>query len=138
MSCDCLWKLNRWVGVDADFGGYHGKAGAVYWHSPSPVNYMQDFDVQTYLFGPRFSYRANKITPFVRVLFGKVVFDALPVENVSKSYFGLALGGGCDISIVRHLAVRVIQADYLKADYPGTFQSSPNNLKLSTGAVVRF
>ena len=65
----------------------------------------------------------------------------------SLSLSGLAglAGGGVDVKIKRHIAVRVIQADWLYYHFPGTpdlnagdsFNES-NNLRFSSGVVYRF
>jgi opacity protein-like surface antigen len=135
------WNLNatgnltRWLGVDADFGGYHGNANALYWHSPTPVNYLQDFDIHSYMFGPRLSYRTNKFTPFAHLLIGGVSIGSIPVENSSQKSFGWAVGGGCDIRVANRFAIRAIQADFIKSSLT---YNGENNLRLSTGVVVRF
>ena len=47
----------------------------------------------------------------------------------------MALGGGIDTSIIHGLHWRVIQGDYLMTQFGN---HSQNNLRLSTGIVIRF
>ncbi len=129
-------NLNRWVGIDADFGGYYGNATAFYWRSLFPGYFEQDFSIRTYLFGPRLSYRGHhRLTPFFHALFGKVLLARAPVTNAPQSSFGMALGGGLDVNMARHVAIRAIQADYAKSSLS---YRKENNLRLSTGLVFRF
>jgi hypothetical protein len=129
-------NLNRWIGAEADFGGYYGTANALYWHAPSGGYFVQDIDIRSYLFGPRLSYRGDRrFTPFTHALFGEVVLARTPVGNTSQPSFGLALGGGLDVDLVRRVAIRAIQADYVSSSL--TYRGE-NNLRLSVGVVLRF
>ncbi len=128
-------NLIRWVGIEADFGGYYGKAAATYSHY-FVVNYARDFNVGTYLFGPRFSYRGDgRSTLFFHALFGMVVLARLPIANSSRSSFCQAYGGGLDINLAKHMAIRVMQADYVRSSLSSKGES---NFRLSTGLVIRF
>jgi hypothetical protein len=128
-------NLNRWVGIDADFGGYYGKAAATY-SQPFVVSYARDFSIGTYLFGPRFSYRGNRrLTLFSHALLGMVVLARLPIFNTSKSSFCQAYGGGLDINLAKHVAIRAMQADYVRSSLSS---KGENNFRLSTGLVFRF
>ena len=128
-------NLNRWVRIDADFGGYYGNAVAVNTHYVS-YSYARDFNIGTYLFGPRFSYRGNRrLTPFFHALFGVIVLAQLPNAHASKSSFCQAYGGGLDINLAKHVAIRAIQADYVRSSLSTIGE---NNFRLSTGLVIRF
>jgi opacity protein-like surface antigen len=48
--------------------------------------------------------------------------------------FAMAVGGGLDYKIIRPIAAR-FQADYIQTRFFGTNQ---NNIRLSTGIVLRF
>jgi len=53
---------------------------------------------------------------------------------------GLALqiGGGADLNLSRHFAVRLFQADWLRTQFPNGTTNVQNNLQLDTGIVFRF
>src|SRR5450631_1254891 len=88
----------RWLGVVADAGGYHA--------SPFGVG----LNTVTYLFGPRFSYRrANRVTPFAQVLVGGAHLSG---AGSSANGFTVSAGGGLDLSVSDHLALRT-QVDYI-------------------------
>ncbi len=134
-------NINRWIGAEADFGGYYGTT-TVRALRPLPpfdgFSYSPNFKGRTYLFGPRLSFcRHERFTPFIHALFGRVILSKIPPGNSSDSFFGFALGGGLDVTAVRHLAVRALQVDYVSG-HTGSGSLGANNLRLSTGAAVLF
>jgi outer membrane immunogenic protein len=95
--------------------------------------------------GPRFSHRfsGGRFTPFVQGLVGAVHgFDGL-FPNSNGSLAGAATspavraGGGLDLTINRHLAIRAIQADYLRTQLPNGQGNEQNLLRVSAGIVLR-
>lgn len=121
-----------WSGV-ADFGGYNN--GNLFGtHSSGTLS--------SYLFGPRYSFRHfRRITPFGEVLFGDArananVFDT----SASQNAFAMAAGGGVDVKLFNHLALRPVQADYFLTRFGvgTTGTQTQNNVRLSTGLVFRF
>ena len=96
--------------------------------------------------GPRFTYfthRFPRYAPFAQGLVGVVHgFDA-PFPNNSGSTTGAAsavaafVGGGLDISINHHLAVRPIQADYALTQLPNSINAHQNLFRYSAGIVLR-
>jgi outer membrane immunogenic protein len=51
--------------------------------------------------------------------------------------FALQVGGGVDIGLSRHIAVRAIQADWLRTQFPNSAANIQNNLRLGAGIVFR-
>lgn len=108
-------NLNRWFGLATDFGGLYGASTTTTVMFPctppcTPTTIQETFEgkTHTFLFGPRFSLRREKVTPFVHVLLGgarlnstiintPVVPPSTPSRFSSSSFdFALALGGGVD------------------------------------------
>jgi hypothetical protein len=85
-----------------------------------------------FLFGPRVSFSVGKFRPFAEALFGGSHVNAGVAG--SDSSFATALGGGLDYKIIRPIAWR-FQGDYVQTRFFGTTQ---NNIRLSTGLVLRF
>jgi hypothetical protein len=48
----------------------------------------------------------------------------------------MAVGGGVDAKVAPHVAVRLLQADWVYFHFQG--QSFNNNVRVSTGLVFRF
>jgi outer membrane immunogenic protein len=95
--------------------------------------------------GPRFSHRfaRGKFTPFVQGLIGSAHgFDGL-FPNSSGSLSGAATarailaGGGLDLTINRHIAIRAFQADYLRTQLPNGQANEQNLLRVGAGIVLR-
>jgi hypothetical protein len=56
-------NVNKWFGVVADFTGHSG--GSI-----DEDGFDEKQRVHSYHFGPRFSFRKKRVTPFVQALFG--------------------------------------------------------------------
>ena len=95
--------------------------------------------------GPRFSHRfsAGKFSPFVQGLVGVAHgFDGLFPSftgSPAGAANGLAVlaGGGLDLTINQHIAIRAIQADYLRTQLPNGQANEQNLLRLGAGIVLR-
>ncbi len=96
----------------------------------SPVSVSTHF--HEVLFGPRVSAPVGRLRPFGEVMFG--------VGHASTNGFGTdtslatAVGGGIDCRLLRLLAWR-FQGDYV---HTSLFNNHQNNVRLTTGIVVRF
>ena len=104
-----------------------------------------DLSLVVFTVGPRFSHRfsGGKFTPFVQGLVGAAHgFDGLfpgaggTLSGAASSLAVLA-GGGLDLTINRHLAIRAIQADYLRTQLPNGQANEQNLLRLGAGIVLR-
>jgi opacity protein-like surface antigen len=136
-------NLNNWLGVGGQFGGYFHSVPA------DTTNGIPSYSLktQTYLFGPTVTMRNNpQFTPFFHALFGRVS-DSVSSSGVSASTgaFGYGFGGGIDYNMRPNLAIRAVQADWIRASFsttdPNTGQSSStaiNHIRISTGIVFRF
>ncbi|MGA7220187.1 MAG: hypothetical protein WBX38_17860 [Candidatus Sulfotelmatobacter sp.] len=86
-----------------------------------------------FLFGPRVSFSVGKFRPFAEALFGGAHVSAN--NNIgSDTSFATALGGGLDYKIIKPIAWR-FQGDYVQTRF---FDTTQNNIRLSTGIVLRF
>jgi opacity protein-like surface antigen len=132
-SASVAYNATHWLSGVADFGAYH---------NGNILNSGGDGTLSTYLFGPRVSYRRfRRITPYGQVLFGVAHASAkFAGSSDSQNAFAMAVGGGVDVSVSHHFAVRPVQVDYLLTRFSetGTGAESQNNLRVSTGIVFRF
>jgi opacity protein-like surface antigen len=145
-SGQVTYNFNPMIGLTGDFGGYHfseggrGGSGTIF----------------TYLFGPKFTLRRGKWSPFVEALFGGAWVGAgLDTEcdgarraqgevcgfSSSLNSFSMALGGGVDYKLMDHISIRLFDADYLMTRFnvgiEGT-NSTQSNVRVSTGVVFNF
>jgi hypothetical protein len=131
-------KVIPWVGIVADFSRHYGTEtvlpngvgtcaiGVVC----APVSVSSS--IQTFLFGPRVSVSVGKFRPFAEAMFGGAHVSSN--GGPSDTSFATAIGGGLDYKIIRPVAWR-FQGDYVETRLFGATQ---NNVRLSTGIVLRF
>jgi hypothetical protein len=119
------YKFSKMIGVTGDVSGAYRSIGPV------------DAHLYTYTFGPVVSFNAGRVKPFVHVLAGGATLGAS--GNSVNGFAGMA-GGGADLKLDRHFALRLFQADwvYYHFDNSGSTLSSGGNVKLATGVVARF
>ncbi len=145
-SGQVTYNFNPMIGFTGDFGGYHfseggrGGSGTIF----------------TYLFGPKFTLRRGKWSPFVQALFGGAWVGAgiegecdgarraqgeVCGASSSLNSFAMALGGGVDYKLMDHISIRLFDADYLMTRFnvgiEGT-NSTQSNVRISTGVVFNF
>lgn len=148
------WNFNSHFAAEFEFAGY----------STGLINgYNLDTTNLTYLFGPRFSVsRKSKVDPYVHFLFGgdRLTTSGTPNAQAcsgstclptylaaSQNNFAMAIGGGLDIKMTKHLELRPVQLDYLLTRFETITIANPtgptsnhnqNNLRYSAGIVFNF
>jgi opacity protein-like surface antigen len=125
-SAQLDYNVTNWLGLVADFSGYAvARQGLGTTHQVS------------YLFGPRVSLRRGRFTPFAQVLLGRVwAEDGVTFGSVTA--FGMTAGGGVDVSVSRHIAIRPVQAEYFLTTFPDGNNNRQNNFRFSAGIIFRF
>jgi hypothetical protein len=109
-----------WFGIVGDFGAYHASPGGV------------SLNTYTYMFGPRLTLRnPTKINPFVQALAGG---SRLSGGGASSNQFAFSVGGGVDIGMLPHLALRP-QVDYVGLHNSG---QTLNCTRVSIGVNIHF
>lgn len=99
--------------------------------------------MSSYLAGPRYSRRLGFLAPFGQVLLGgahaegDLTFVRFGVAEPANS-FALTAGGGLDLRIARHWALRPAQLDYFLTRFSNGVNDHQNNLRFSAGVVFRF
>ena len=117
---------SKWLGVVGEVSGVadtDGRGSSIY----------------TFMGGPRATLRHGRFEPYAQVLIGGSHLSNSRVQQgtgrASTNSFAAAVGGGVDLKVVHHFAIRLIQVDYLLVHSGG---ATENNLRLSTGFVFRF
>jgi opacity protein-like surface antigen len=135
-SGSVAFNLNRWFGAVAEVGVYH---------SGNVLGSGADLTVVNYLFGPRLSYRKHeRLTPFAHVLLGGGHAGGTLYTGTTtapgpgpNNAFVMAAGGGLDVKVSPHVAVRVFQADYLFSKFLNGVNDRQNSFRLTAGVVFR-
>lgn len=116
------YNFHKHVGAEFDAAGHYGRVSGV------------GFQRNTFMAGPRFSIRRERVNPWVHGLFGLANTKIL---GASSNDFAAVLGGGLDINVNDRFAVRAAQLDYLFTQ--GTFGvSNTHNMRFSAGVVIKF
>ncbi len=146
------FNLSRYVGLVGDFGGYDTNKLEI---TGTGANQPRDVDAggtaYSYMFGPRVHFGRDRIvSPFAQVLVGGVHATAVTVNGCSgtsctplpvQNTLAVAAGGGIDIWLTPHIALRAVQAEYMLTRFaavPVGSNSNQNDLRLSSGLVFRF
>lgn len=109
-------NFNNYLGITGDFSGVYD-SGAKF---------------HTYTFGPVITAHTPVVQPFAHALFG----GATASGGGSTTGFAMLYGGGLDAGMRHGLGFRVVQVDWMVLRFSGI--TSKNNVRLSTGIVVKF
>jgi outer membrane protein OmpA-like peptidoglycan-associated protein len=127
------YNASRLLGLTGEVGSYHFGSRDI-----STVGGI----FTTYMFGPRLNLRRfDYFVPFAEALFGAASAGVNLTGDQKKQTFALAIGGGVDMVILKHLSWRVAQIDYLQTNFTGPSlggSAVQNSLRLGTGLVYRF
>jgi hypothetical protein len=126
----------RGLGVVADVSGLHtANAG-----NSSGVG----LDLVTATFGPRYTWSlGDRYAVYGQVLAGEAnglhsIFPAAGGANDSADSLALYAGGGVNINLKNHFALRAIEANWLRTQMPNATTNVQNNLRLGAGLIYTF
>ena len=150
-------NLSKSFGLVFEFTSHHGASGPVTIFTPGRLNIVPELDtkINTFLFGPRFSYRPGAVTLFGHALFGGASSklrdeDGISGFEESNTEFAMAFGGGVDVNIGNNFAIRAGQFDYLpihtdinlrvtpEATISSSGSSWLHNTRFQAGVVFKF
>ena len=124
------------LGIVADIAGSHASNIGTGGVGPGLV---------TATFGPRYTWTParSRISLFGQGLIGEAngfdsVFPSPSGVNSSTNGLALLIGGGVNVTMTRHLALRGLDADWLRTELPNGSSNIQNNLRLGAGVVLRF
>jgi hypothetical protein len=147
--------------IKAEFMGYGSTSFTTTFTSPvvtslgtiPPGTYSSQGNMFTYMFGPVVKIPISKVTPFGEILFGGS--NSNGYVNLSRSIvagggtiaatptqhpFTMAVGGGIDIKLSTHFALRPVEIDYLLSRYsnPITNVNNQNSFRYLAGVIYKF
>jgi hypothetical protein len=123
------------LGVVADVAGLH-------------TNSINDsgvgLEIVTATFGPRYTWspRGARYSLFGQALAGEAnginsTFPGISQAVSAADSLAVQLGGGVNLTMKPHIAIRVFEADWLRTQLPNSTTSVQNNLRLGAGIVLR-
>jgi hypothetical protein len=100
------------------------------------------FSKVAFVAGPRYTLPLRNFRIYGQALFGGVhgfdaTFPSLYGANSSANAFAMQAGGGLDMDWKRHIAIRAIEASYVRTQLPNGGNNVQNDIKLTTGIVIR-
>ena len=116
---------------------------------PNAANSGIGLSIVSANFGPRYTYyrpigaeHKRTIAVFGQGLIGQAwgfnsYFPTVTGLETNYISFDTQVGGGIDIGLSRHLAVRIFQADWVRTEFPNANTNVQNNLHLAAGIVLR-
>ena len=119
------YNVNSRFGLVGDLAGYYfpgGDTGAAF----------------SYLLGPRINFRRGDVAPFAHVLFGGIKTTDGIGGFSPENRFAMAAGGGLDVKVSRHIAIRPVQAEYFLSTLPDGLNNRQNNFRFSSGILFRY
>jgi outer membrane protein OmpA-like peptidoglycan-associated protein len=151
-STSIAYNFNRHLGLVGDFGGFDDSQTRLAGTGAIPSSTVDSSGTAyTYLFGPRLSFRNHeRITPFAQALFGGIHASDVTLSSgctgagctvlPAEDSFAMTAGGGLDLNLSHHFAIRIIQAEYMMTRFENRStgaSASQNDMRLSSGIVFR-
>src|ERR1700691_1360099 len=126
------YDFNRWFGLSVDSSGQwgSGESGVA-----ARIDRVEFFNLSA---GPKLTFRRRGFSPFAEALVGE---HRLASEVFGSDYeVGFMAGGGLDLNLNRHFALRLIRADYVFSNHQyGSSSAVPatniRGARLQTGLV---
>ena len=127
------YDFNRWFGLTLDASTHWGSGES------SLGKRIDDAAFSNLSFGPKVTFRSAHLSPFLEALVGdhRLMPDAF--HDIDK--LGLMLGGGLDVNASRHVALRLLRADYVMSSYrygpsASTAKTDLHGVRLQAGIVL--
>lgn len=134
LGASLTYNFNHWFGLTLDTSTHWGSGEATLFKK------FDDAAFSNLSFGPKITFRHEHFSPFLEVLVGdhRLMPDAF--HDVDK--LGLMLGGGLDWNLNRHVALRLIRADYVMSSYrygpPSVPSTDLHGVRLQAGLNFMF
>jgi outer membrane immunogenic protein len=144
-GCGCFALNGGSAWVAFNFSRSLGIVGEIASQDASNISSSgADLTLTSFLAGPRYRRTvAGHFAPFVQVLLGGAhAGGSLAPGNSgmpgSANAFAMIAGGGLDIGLTRHIALRAFEADYYLTRFDNGVNDHQNNLRIAAGVIIRF
>jgi len=135
---DLVYNLFSWGGAEAQISGDYKTL-------PVPLsNTHVNIGIYSLMAGPRiYPLRHHKLEPWAHILFGGAIYhDFFPANggfpSKTDTFLSKALefGGGFDLNLREHWGFRLIEIDYVKTQFNGSYNQP--GYRIAVGATYRF
>jgi len=108
-GASATYNFNRWFGLTLDTSDHWGSGESTI------AKKIDDAGLFNISLGPKVTFRSHRFSPFLEALVGDHRLMPEAFHHVNK--LGFLFGGGLDINLSRHVALRLIRADYVMSSY---------------------
>jgi opacity protein-like surface antigen len=152
--------FSKYIGIEGEFEGYGSYThnitinNTTYCPAP-PCTISAQGNLFTYNVGPILKYRTSHFEPFVETLFGgahsnfygnlykdcSIFGCSVASKSPSNNAFDFLIGGGIDIPVNEHIAIRPAQFEYFLTRFGNDFTHGNNNqsnFRYQAGVQFRF
>ena len=126
------YNFDRWLGLTLD--------ASTHWGSGEKTlgRRIDDAGLSNLSLGPKITFRSAHFSPFLEALVGDHRLMPEAFHHIDK--LGFMFGGGLDIKVARHIALRLLRADYVMSSYrygasSTTARTEIRGVRLQTGVV---
>jgi outer membrane protein OmpA-like peptidoglycan-associated protein len=135
VGASITYDFNRWFGLTLDTSTHWGSG------EKGVVHRIDDAAFSNLSFGPKVTFRSAHFSPFLEALVGDHRLMPDLFHDIDK--LGFMFGGGFDVNVTRHVALRLIRADYVMSSYrygpsATTPSTSLRGVRLQAGIVLNF
>jgi outer membrane protein OmpA-like peptidoglycan-associated protein len=137
IGVSATYNFNRWFGLTLDSSDHWGSGES----ATCLCKRLDDAGLFNISLGPKITFRSHRFSPFFEALVGDHRLMPEGFHHVNK--LGFMFGGGLDINLSRHVALRLIRADYVMSSYRyGPAATTPSTdlrgVRLQTGLNFMF
>jgi hypothetical protein len=139
-----VYNFSRFFGIKGDLQGYGSSTSTFTAVTINPLiagptiapTVRASGNLFTYMAGPQLRLPTHTIKPFAEFLFGgahtnlyRNLYNAAGATSLatSNNSFAMAIGGGMDIRLNKHLSFRPFQMDYLLTSFKDSLVPGGNN-----------
>ena len=132
VGASATYNFDRWFGFTLDTSTNWGSG------EKTLARRIDDAAFANISFGPKVTFRTQHFSPFLELLIGDHRLTPDAFHDIDK--LGLMFGGGLDLNLSRHVAIRLIRADYVMSNYRYAPTNVPSTqlygVRLQTGLVL--
>jgi len=142
-GCPCFTVNGGYISSGMHFKDWLSVAGEFTLGKGSSISDLgQNLTLTTYMAGPRVSYIGHRWAPYAQVMFGGAhaggsYFPSSTGYKSSNSSWALSAGGGLDIYLTDHFAVRTPEIQYLRTNFANGGNDQQNQLMIGLGLVYK-
>jgi outer membrane protein OmpA-like peptidoglycan-associated protein len=109
IGASVTYNFNHWFGLTVDSSTHWGSGESTLGRR------IDDAAFSNLSFGPKVTFRSHHFSPFLEALVGDHRLMPDSFHDIDK--LGFMIGGGLDVNATRHVALRLIRADYVMSSY---------------------